>query len=148
MKFLTVVALAAVAAVASAQTTCWNQLKACKTDVIDREIDLAQCDDEKNTCEYEKNTCENEKDTCENAKNTCENEKKTCENEKKTNTEQARCWQCAYTEVQRCVDASGQNSWPGCYKNGLRMRKFCLEGQPCGYERPGEFRHLRFQINE
>ncbi|KAK3818268.1 MAG: hypothetical protein JOS17DRAFT_757461 [Linnemannia elongata] len=120
MKFSTILALAAVAAVANAQT-CWQQLQTCKIDEVNKGIALGQCQDAEQQCSSEKSQ----------------------------NAEQARCWQCAYTEVQRCVDASGgDRAFPGCYKNGLRMRKFCLEGQPCGYERPGEFRFLRFQNNE
>lgn len=108
MKISAIVALAAVIAVAQAQT-CWTQLKDCKTQALDKEIDLGQC------------------------------------REELTNSgEETRCWKCAYTEVQRCVDASGGGYWSTCYKNGLRMRKFCLEGKPCGYERPGEL-NLRFQ---
>ncbi|KAG0273087.1 hypothetical protein BGZ96_005022 [Linnemannia gamsii] len=116
MKFSTILALAAVAAVVNAQT-CWQQLQTCKTDGVSKDIALGQCQEAEDLCNSEKSQ----------------------------SAEQARCWQCAYTEVQRCVDASGgDKAFPGCYKNGLRMRKFCLEGQPCGYERPGEFRLTHF----
>ncbi|KAG0063433.1 hypothetical protein BGZ90_002656 [Linnemannia elongata] len=120
IKFSAILALAAVAAVANAQT-CWQQLQTCKTDAVNKDIALGQCQEAEEQCTSEKSQ----------------------------SAEQARCWQCAYTEVQRCVDASGgDRAFPGCYKNGLRMRKFCLEGQSCGYERPGEFRLFRFQNHE
>ena len=120
MKFSVILALAAVAAVANAQT-CWQQLQTCMTDGVNKDIALLQCQEAEEQCAAEKGQ----------------------------SSEQARCWQCAYTEVQRCVDASGgDRAFSGCYRNGLRMRKFCLEGQPCGYERPGEFQLFHFQNQE
>ncbi|KAG0375009.1 hypothetical protein BGX24_009649 [Mortierella sp. AD032] len=117
MKFSAILVLAAIAAVTSAQT-CWDQLDECQIDSVKKRGELRRAQDAE----------------------------KQCRTEKAADAEQARCWQCAYTEVQRCVDASGGNpSFPGCYKNGLRMRKFCLEGQKCGYERPGEIGFFQYQ---
>ncbi|KAF9370817.1 hypothetical protein CPC16_003456 [Podila verticillata] len=100
MKIFAIVALAAVAAVAHAQTTCWNQLRTCKSEALEKDISLGECQENMDQCQAEK----------------------------ANNAEETRCWKCAYTEVQRCVDASGDGNWSTCYKNGLRMRKFCLEG--------------------
>ncbi|KAG0304177.1 hypothetical protein BGZ97_001601 [Linnemannia gamsii] len=120
MKFTVILALAAVATVANGQT-CWQLLQTCKNDGVNKDIALLQCQEAEQQCASEKSQ----------------------------NAEQARCWQCAYTEVQRCVNASGgDKSFPLCYKNGLRMRKFCLEGQPCGYERPGEIHFSHFLSQE
>ncbi|KAG0271900.1 hypothetical protein BGZ95_000225 [Linnemannia exigua] len=117
MKFSALLVLAAITAVANAQG-CWDQLETCQTSAVKKDIALGRCQESE----------------------------KQCRTEKVQDAEQARCWQCAYTEVQRCVDASGGNAaFPGCYKNGLRMRKFCLEGKPCGYERPGELRYFQYQ---
>ncbi|KAG0227927.1 hypothetical protein BGW41_003592 [Actinomortierella wolfii] len=120
MKFSAILILVTIATVANAQG-CWSMLETCKSDGVKKDIALGKCQEAEQNCSAEKNQ----------------------------SAEQARCWKCAYTEVQRCVNASGGNSaFPICYKNGLRMRKFCLEGKPCGYERPGELHRFRFQDEE
>ncbi|KAG0086730.1 hypothetical protein BGZ93_006745 [Podila epicladia] len=115
MKISTVVAVAMVAAVTNAQT-CWDQLKTCKNLVTDKEIEAAQCQD---------------------AYQQCQVDNKQCQIEKGQDTEQARCWKCAYTEVRRCVDASRgyPNVWEVCYNNALNKHyNNCIKGWPCGAE--------------
>ncbi|KAF8928722.1 hypothetical protein BGZ52_002987 [Haplosporangium bisporale] len=116
MKISAIVAIAVVAAVTNAQQTCWNQLKSCKNEIVDKEIEAAECQDAYQQCQAEKGR----------------------------DSEQARCWKCAYTEVRRCVDATSAgypNVWEVCYNNALNKHyNNCMKGWQCGAELHYRFR--------
>ncbi|KFH61953.1 hypothetical protein MVEG_12107 [Podila verticillata NRRL 6337] len=123
MKISTIVAIAVVAAVTNAQQTCWNQLKSCKNEIVDKEIEAAECQDAYQQCQVDKGQCQAEKGR---------------------DSEQARCWKCAYTEVRRCVDATSAgypNVWEVCYNNALNKHySNCMKGWQCGAELHYRFR--------
>ncbi|CAO3568762.1 unnamed protein product [Mortierella alpina] len=108
----------------------WSDLKTCRSDVAGLKTDLDQCQDAKANCQAQNTQCSNAIAQAQ---------------------KEAYCWECAYKEVQACMDAttgSCSNVYAVCYPNALKIREKCLTipGYTCG----SHFRssRYRFQLNE
>ncbi|KAF9979718.1 hypothetical protein BGZ75_009302 [Mortierella antarctica] len=98
---------------------CWSDLRSCRVGNANLQVAVDQCQEEKAQC---------------------------TDSITKSNKE-AYCWECAYKEVQACMDAttgSCDSNYAVCYPNALKIREKCLTypSYTCGEH----FRSFRYQL--